>query len=394
MKLIRIFSRLDNIASSIGQKQGLKLILRAMERYPFCMQLQINCSACLANLASVEQNRTLMLEDGCIRRVLENFDRFMDAPQVLAEVCATLANLACHETNSKYIVANGGISLILKAMRTHLRTIDFQVQAFHAMASLGKAGKDIMDRENFMGVLLRSMEIHQADVDLVSAAWHALGSLANSGVTLVHYKVQIIGMIFTSMKRFQTNHTFQITACFALAHVFFNHREAFIDDHAVSSNNGIECLLDTMKRFPNQESLQTTALFALGSIVMKSALHRDTVVNNAGIEQILQAMSTDYKRGAAEGAHISAGGAVDIEAHADPVNLPEPVLYSTGNTRVQCSKPLLLQLFGSVALLNLAEGSEVCREKIIDLGGIHYIFNATVKVADQSDLWFIVYYVS
>jgi hypothetical protein len=43
-----------------------------------------------------------------------------------------------------------------------------------------------------------------------------------------------------------------------------------VDDLAVSSKKGVECILEIMRKFPFQESLQTTALFALGSIVMKS----------------------------------------------------------------------------------------------------------------------------
>jgi hypothetical protein len=188
------------------------------------MQLQINCSACLANLASIEENRTAMLEDGCIQNVLQNMDRFRDSPQVQAEVCATLANLACHETNARYIVQNGGCALILKAMRLHINMLDFQIQALHALASLGKTGKEEMIRENLIAIVMRSMSIHSHDVDMVSAAWHALGTLANSGVPFVEHKVQIISQIFDSMRKFESNHTFQITACFALAHVFFNHR--------------------------------------------------------------------------------------------------------------------------------------------------------------------------
>lgn len=71
---------------------------------------------------------------------------------------------------------------------------------------------------------------------------------------------------------------------------------------------------------------------------------------------------------------------------------PEPVLYARGNTRVSCSKPLLLQLFGCVSLLNLSE-SQKCRDAIIDAGGIHDIFEASRRVEDQSDLWFIIYYI-
>ena len=71
---------------------------------------------------------------------------------------------------------------------------------------------------------------------------------------------------------------------------------------------------------------------------------------------------------------------------------PEPVLYRRGNLKIQCSKPLLLQLFGSVALLNISESVE-CRKDIIERGGVHFIFEASQKVKDHPDLWFILYYV-
>jgi hypothetical protein len=60
------------------------------------MRIQIDSSATLANMASVEHNRVTMLEDGCIQQVLENMARFMHLPDVQTELFATLANLCCH----------------------------------------------------------------------------------------------------------------------------------------------------------------------------------------------------------------------------------------------------------------------------------------------------------
>ena len=352
MKLIRIFSRLDHLANSIGQKQGIKVIMRAMQRFPFCVQLQINCSACLANLASVEANRTIMLEDGCIRLVLDNMNKFMNAPAVQAEVCATLANLAGHETNARYIVQQGGCSLILKAMRRHIDQVDFQIQAFHAISSLGKIAKDIIDGENFMNTAMKCITLLFDQLDLVSAGWHSIGTLANSGISIVQHRTKIISMIFQSMKKFSLHHTFQITACFALAHVFFNNREAVIDENVVSDNQGIQNILETMTKFPNHESLQTTALFALGAIVMKSQTHRETLMNHHGIQTIMDAMARKYPKQKDDDGNLFNVGEPGAPEEEES---PEPVLYSRVNTRVQCSKPLLLQLFGSVALLNLSE---------------------------------------
>jgi hypothetical protein len=69
------------------------------------------------------------------------------------------------------------------------------------------------------------------------------------------------------MKQFKKNGMFQITACFALAHLFFNFS---IQDETVIENQGVETILDAMRHFPDNESLQTTAIFALGAVVMKN----------------------------------------------------------------------------------------------------------------------------
>jgi hypothetical protein len=71
-----------------------------MKAFPTSMRVQIDSSATLANMASVEHNRVTMLEDGCIQQVLENMARFMHLPDVQTELFATLANLCCHGNSS------------------------------------------------------------------------------------------------------------------------------------------------------------------------------------------------------------------------------------------------------------------------------------------------------
>lgn len=43
-------------------------------------------------------------------------------------------------------------------------------------------------------------------------------------------------------------------------------------------------------------------------------------------------------------------------------------------------------------MLNISE-SKKCRDAIIEKGGVHYIYEASEKVKDHSDLWFILYYI-
>ena len=46
-----------------------------MKAYPSNVRIQIDSSAALANMASIEENRVKMLEDGCLGQVLENINR-------------------------------------------------------------------------------------------------------------------------------------------------------------------------------------------------------------------------------------------------------------------------------------------------------------------------------
>ena len=73
------------------------------------------------------------------------------------------------------------------------------------------------------------------------------------------------------MSTYFSNVMFQITACFALAHLFFNFT---IKEEVVTENRGVQMILRAMKVYKNNESLQTTAIFALGSIVMKNGLSK------------------------------------------------------------------------------------------------------------------------
>ncbi|KAL2918809.1 hypothetical protein HK105_201643 [Polyrhizophydium stewartii] len=340
VKLIRILARLEQLAARVGQKHGIRVLLKIMQAYPHCMQLQINCSASLANLASIEENRIAMLECGCIKLVLENMSKFISMPAFQAEVCAALANLSCHEANARYIVANGGCNMIIRAMRMHEYTIDLQVQGFHALASLGRHGKEILERENFADLVIRSVTRHKDEVDLVSD----------------------------------------------------------IDEQAIQQYQGPKCILEVMKKYPTHESLQTTALFALGSVVMKSEQHRESVLEIGGINVILGALRRGLDPPAMPGdqhdnfsLHCKNETKTGSESHTftddSSSGAPEPVIFSRSDfSRVQCSKSLLLQLFGSVALLNLAESP------IIDRGGVHYIFEASRRVTEHSDIWFILFY--
>lgn len=105
---------------------------------------------------------------------------------------------------------------------SNVKKDDLIIQAFHALAGLAKHGKIILKRIKFINLAVKILEFHRESVDIVSAGWHCLGSMANNGVDFLSSKNKLLTLILESMRKFKRNHGFQITACFALAHLFFN----------------------------------------------------------------------------------------------------------------------------------------------------------------------------
>lgn len=232
MKLLRFFSRMDDLSEMIGREDGVSMITAIMKKFPYMTSIQISSSAVLANMASIESNREPLLEHGSIQLIMDNMKKFTSTPAILSEICATIANISTHDATAKLIVKTGGCHLLLKLMRIYPDATDLQIQAFHSFASLGKNCKDVLDKEEFTKMLLKTFENHGSHAELMSAACSALGSLAFAGVIFNAYKDSIITMVFKCMKEFKSNQGFQITACFALAHLSFLHGEF---------NNNIYC---------------------------------------------------------------------------------------------------------------------------------------------------------
>ncbi|KAG4103232.1 ARM repeat-containing protein [Neocallimastix lanati (nom. inval.)] len=402
-KLIRILSRYEISSQLIGKNRGITILLQIMKLFGDSIEIQIECSASMANLASIGSNRVKMLEEGCINLILENMNKFITSSDVQAEICATLANLACHDANAKHIVDNGGCDYILRAMITHMDKTDLQIQAFHSLSSLCKYGKEIMEKETFLQVIKTSILKHQNSVDLMVSACNALGLMALSGIKMTSCKRTILIIILKAIKKFEDHQIFQITAFFSLSHLLCIHDAA--NSEIISKYKGVELILTAMKRFPYHISLQTTACFALESIIINHENHRKEFLELDGIDIILNVMRFDFstlkkRRSNYENGQndisdtIDENENIDVSITLDIDSSSESLFYSKykDNSFHSFSKELLLQLFGSVALLNASDNKQ-CKEMIIKKGCLHYIYLASRKVASCNDLWLVLYYV-
>eukprot|EP00842_Homolaphlyctis_polyrhiza_P006449 jgi/Hompol1/6805/HPOL_002291-RA len=232
-------------------------------------------------------------------------------------------------------------------------------------------------------MIAMSVKCHLHEVELVS------------GIAIVKNKEKLIEMIFNSMASFELNPMFQITACFALAHIFFN--------YTFDAYRGLKCLVAVIRKYPMHESLQTTALFALGSIVMKSERYRDYVLEFDGIRLIMDAMKRDFSA-----PKRRSGISVLCQNFSDmQVDGMDRAGDSSANQEESTSISVLDQLINAEYPDDeIDQDSEdrgnpepvlyskaKCREVIIENGGVHYIFEASRRVAEYTDLWFIIYYI-
>ncbi|ORY21616.1 hypothetical protein LY90DRAFT_676189 [Neocallimastix californiae] len=216
-------------------------------------------------------------------------------------------------------------------------------------------------------------------------------------------KRTILIIILKAIKKFEDHQIFQITAFFSLSHLLCIHDAA--NSEIISKYKGVELILTAMKRFPYHISLQTTACFALESIIINHENHRKEFLELDGIDIILNVMRFDFstlkkRRSNYENGQndisdtIDENENIDVSITLDIDSSSESLFYSKykDNSFHSFSKELLLQLFGSVALLNASDNKQ-CKEMIIKKGCLHYIYLASRKVASCNDLWLVLYYV-
>lgn len=96
LKTLRILARSDDFVLMMGDsKIDIIFILSNLMRLNRrSSAIQMECTAILANMASIPTNRAEILRTGCLSFVLENMKTFMDQPDIELEICAALANFA------------------------------------------------------------------------------------------------------------------------------------------------------------------------------------------------------------------------------------------------------------------------------------------------------------
>ncbi|KAJ3025381.1 UNVERIFIED_CONTAM: hypothetical protein HDU68_007208 [Siphonaria sp. JEL0065] len=298
---------------------------------------------------------------------------------VQTEMCAILSNLAQCEVNGKKIVKCGGFELIREAMIRHQNIEDLQVQGLNALAALIKHAKDLFDANttaSYVDCISKVLNHWKDSVQVCSAACNCIGMFAFSQLKV---SIVVVTLILAAMNKFREIVKFQITACFALAHI-----SIALGGETAMDTKLIDQILKVVEMYPHHRNVLTTAVFALGSFSLHSETNRLHILNKHGIEAIIKCMlqsKFDEEVNCLE---------VCMKHMAVHDEKPDP------KTRGQ-SKAHLLKLFGAMCLMNLSE-NEKCQKHIINCGALHAIHDAAcyihkVPQTEKADLSFVMMYV-
>ncbi|KAI9346930.1 hypothetical protein BDR26DRAFT_855382 [Obelidium mucronatum] len=282
--------------------------------------------------------------------------------------------------NIKLLRILSRMGLILDAMIQHKQVEDLQVQGLNALAALIKTAQRLFDANttsNYTLCIGKVLKLWKDSVQVSSAACNCIGMFSFVGVKVDSY---IVTLIVEAMEKFHYIVKFQITACFALAHISITHSKETKQDKLL-----IEKILSVMERFPRQRNVLTTAVFGLGSFSLHSDANRLHIMSKNGIQLIIRCM---LEKQFEEEANCLEVCMKHIGSHDED--------KADHKTR-SASKAHLLKLFGAMCLMNLSE-NEKCRQHIIHCGALHAIYEAgcyvyNVPQTSKADLSFVMTYV-
>ncbi|KAI3634967.1 hypothetical protein MIR68_007348 [Amoeboaphelidium protococcarum] len=406
LKVLRILSRNDSIARLMCQPScdlslSLAQLLLSCQDSLLMGQEQVNCTAIIANMASITENRRKLVNLRVMDSIISNIKLFRNDQQVLTEICAALSNLALFEDSAKHIVELEACAMLIEIIKDNLSCPELVCQALHVLSNVAKQAKGYIDIAKLMQCLNQVSHHPLSSSDVQIALCNALGSFAFARYDLLGYGLQITDMILQTMADLHDNFQYQMTACFTLAHMSYN--ESLDADH-FSRLQGFQLILNAMKRFQFHKSLQTTACFALGSVASTNEL-REEFMNLNGHEQVIMAMRTVYSsvkpcqsggvKKVVTTFHVDrqSTGSEDSNATTSmyTTDLNEDASQSSsGSPKHDKGLPngLLLQMFASVALMNLSE-LPAYKEVLVTRGVAVHLYEAAQKVKSYEELYFV-----
>ncbi|KAJ3095425.1 hypothetical protein HK100_005835 [Physocladia obscura] len=374
------------------QNSSIDKLFIILSLHPSDRLIQIDTSAVLANLSNVAHARKHIQRCSHTSTLLINMTRWSHEETVQTELCAILSNLAQSESENGDLARAGACELLRDAMTRHTESEDLQVQALNALAGLARSAKRVLPettmRMHVAGVLavLDAWTV-RASMATCAAACNALGVFSFAGVR-VPCVATAEGSVLRAMQKFRACAKFQVTACFALAHLCICVNEG-------GGTLGVELVdevLAIMSSFPRHKNVLTTAAFALGSFALQSDTNRTHIMTKKGIDIVVKSMMEtefDEEVNCLEVCmkHMTVSGEpTDGENEVDGNYL--------GSNNKPTQKSHLLKLFGSMFLMNLSE-NEKCRQEIIKRGGLDAIFDAAsyiFQTSQSKDLGFVLMY--
>ncbi|KAJ3291574.1 hypothetical protein HDU79_002303 [Rhizoclosmatium sp. JEL0117] len=363
-KLLRILSRMEETATSFISHNGIDLIFQMISAHPESVQIQIDSSAVIANLSNVSSARTyIQQKTSYISMILANMRKWAHEETVQTEMCAIISNLAQCDSTAGMIVQRGGCALIRDAMMLHVDVEDLQVQGLHALSALVKSAKRHLNTNlaaSYTECIVQAFTRWKDSMSVCSAASNCVGMFSFVQLKLTRPMESII---LDAMKRFHDVEKFQITACFALAHL-----KAVLGSETRLEIDIIDQILKVIENFPYHRNILTTALFALGSYAAQSEPNSLHIMSKKGISSVIRSMvQTNFKG----------------EVHSLEVCMKHMAVHESHEGDDKTSKGVpksdLLKLFGSMCLMNMSE-NEKCRQEIISQGGVHAVFDAALSI--------------
>ncbi|KAJ3069618.1 hypothetical protein HDU98_007312 [Podochytrium sp. JEL0797] len=374
---------MEETACTFVDANGIDSIFHILTLCPDSTQIQIDCSAVIANLSNVPAARVFLQQKTTyISLILLNMRKWVHEETVQTEMCAIISNLAQCEENGKRIVQSGGCERIRDAMMMHVDVEDLQVQGLNALAALVKIVKRQLTASlisSYIDCIHKSFEKWKESTSVCAAACNCIGMFAFVQLKMTR---PVEHLILAAMQRFKECPKFQITACFALAHLTIaKGAESKMDLKA------IESILAVMDAYPHHRNVLTTSVFALGSFALHSDANRAHILARNGIQSIIKVILQQQFDEEVNCLEICMKQMSIQEGERGPV--PDGKLKGM-------TKAHLLKLFGTMCLMNLTE-NEKCRAAIIHLGGVRAVFAAAEFLhehqrQEKSDLAFVIMY--
>ncbi|XP_052258678.1 uncharacterized protein LOC127863298 isoform X2 [Dreissena polymorpha] len=259
------------VHATVVRHDGISKLIELMKKYELNVDIQVNSSKVIGNLAVNDNFRRYVEDMGASEAVISSMLGLEKNRQIQMVGCMTLTNISAEEADNKFrILKNGGVHAALHAMKKFKDDESINLNALKLFCNLIESDKGCwwIAEESGIQVISMALKHFSANEDIMAFGCTCLANLPRRGMNKVALESAESMLLYLKL-----NQTLNVDMGKAVCTFYENAQRAGTDCLKLVDHKAIGRVLQIMDEFLEDEDIQVIGCKLFAHIALGEDVH-------------------------------------------------------------------------------------------------------------------------